>query len=94
MIRYTEYGWLADENTENIDIYAYFRNEVDWAENNDVLSVAVTQERDYSWKVEISSNKNETVRTIYLMDSFNAHQLIRFLDDLLGVTMYYNNIDD
>lgn len=94
MIRYTEYGWIEDETTENIDVYAYFRNEVDWTENNDVLSVAVTQERDYSCKVEISSNKNETVYTIYLMDSFNANQLIRFLDDLFGVTTYYNNIDD
>ena len=94
MIRYTEYGWLEDEDTENIDIYAYFRNEVDWTENNDILSVAVMQERDYSCKVEISSNKNEAVHTIYLMDSFNANQLIRFLDDLLGVTTHYNNIDD
>ena len=94
MIRYTEYGWLEDEDTENIDVYAYFRNEEDWTENNDILSVAVTQERDYSCKVEISSSKNETVHTIYLMDSFNANQLISFLDDLLGVTDRRTNIED
>ena len=93
MIRYTEYGWLADKTTENIDIYAYFKDEIAWTENTEVISVACIYEA-HSYKVEITNSNSEVVYTTYLENGFEVNNLINLLDAVLGVTTRYNNIDD
>lgn len=92
MIKAIEYGVLADETTENIDVYAYYKSMEDFQNNRDVISVAVTY--DGSYLVEITDFDNNVLYSTYAEDSIEVDRIINIVDAVLGVTETMNNIED
>ena len=79
MIKAIEYGILADETTENTDIYAYYTTMENFQNNHDTISVAVTY--DGSYLVEITDFDNNVLYSTYAEDGIevNDEQGRRFL---------------
>ena len=92
MIKAIEYGILADEVTENIDVYAYYATMEDFQNNHDRLSVAVTY--DNGCFVEITDFDNNVLYSTYVENGIEADKIINVVDAVLGVTRTMNNVDD
>ena len=94
MVKYIEFGGLSgDEGTENIDVYAYYLNEVDWTENKDVISVSEIYENRMR-KIEITNNNGDVLYKTYVENGYEAGRIIDIIDAVLGVTSVYTNFDD
>ena len=92
MIKAIEYGVLADEMTENIDVYAYYETMEDFQNNRDVISVAVTY--DGGCLVEITNFGNDVLYSTYVENGLEVDRIINIVDAVLGVTETMNNVDD
>lgn len=92
MIKAIEYGVLADETTENIDVYAYYKSMEDFQNNRDVISVAVTY--DGGCLVEITNFDNDVLYSTYVENGLEVNRIINIVDAVLGVTETLNNVDD
>ena len=92
MIKAIEYGILADETTENTDIYAYYTTMENFQNNHDTISVAVTY--DGSYLVEITDFDNNVLYSTYAEDGIEVNRIINIVDAVLGVTETMNNVDD
>ena len=92
MIKAIEYGVLADEMTENIDVYAYYTSMEDFQQNKDRLSVAVTY--DGGCFVEITNFDNDVLYSTYVENGLEVDRIIDIVDAVLGVTETLNNVDD
>ena len=92
MIKAIEYGVIADEMTENIDVYAYYETMEDFHNNRDVISVAVTY--DGGCLVEITNFDNDVLYSTYVENGLEADKIINIVDAVLGVTETLNNVDD
>ena len=92
MIKAIEYGVIADEVTENIDVYAYYATMEDFQNNRDEVSIAVTYDRSYL--VEITDFDNNVLYSTYAEDGIEVNKIINIVDAVLGVTQTLNNIDD
>ena len=92
MIKAIEYGILADETTENTDIYAYYTTMENFQNNRDTISVAVTY--DGSYLVEITDFGNNVLYSTYVENGIEVNRIIDIVDAVLGVTETMNNIDD
>lgn len=92
MIKAIEYGTLADETTENTDIYAYYASMEDFQNNRDEVSIAVTYDRSYL--VEITNFDNDVLYSTYVENGLEVNRIINIVDAVLGVTETLNNVDD
>lgn len=92
MIKAIEYGAIADEMTENIDVYAYYASMEDFQNNRDVISVAVTYDGGYL--IEITNFDNDVLYSTYVEKGVEVNRIINIVDAVLGVTQTLNNVDD
>ena len=92
MIKAIEYGAIADEMTENIDVYAYYATMEDFQNNRDEVSIAVTYDRSYL--IEITDFNKNVLYSTYAEDGIEVNRIIQIIDAVLNVTQTLNNVDD